>query len=120
MPPDQAIAHGNGPDGHDRVEELDHLEGVLLGRVEKVETVLDLGDLKRVLVDAVLEDELLEVQERALVVDLLPDLDERAPGVLCGESRALGALGADNDILDLEDLLQDCRREDLRRGGRTE
>ena len=101
------------PDGHNRVEELDHLERVLLAREEKVETVLDFGDLEGVLVHAVLEDELLEVQERPLVVDFLSDLDEGAPGVLGGQPRALLALGALDDVLDLEDLLQNRSREDL-------
>lgn len=103
----------NAPDGHDRVEELDHFERVLLAREEKVETVLDFGDLESVLVHAVLEDELLEVQERPLVVDFLSDLDEGTPGVLGGQPRALLALGALDDVLDLEDLLQHCSREDL-------
>lgn len=101
------------PDGHDRVEELDHLERVLLAREEKVETVLDFGDLEGILVHAVLEDELLEVQERPLVVDFLSDLDEGTPGVLGGQPRALLALGALDDVFDLEDLLQNRSREDL-------
>lgn len=86
---------------------------MLLAREEKVETVLDFGDLERVLVHAVLEDELLEVQERPLVVDFLSDLDEGTPGVLGGQPRALLALSALDDVLDLEDLLQNRSREDL-------
>ena len=77
---------------------------MLLAREEKVETVLDFGDLERVLVHAVLEDELF---------DFLSDLDEGTPGVLGGQPRALLALGALDDVLDLEDLLQNRSREDL-------
>lgn len=95
-------------------EELDHLEGVLLGGVEEVESVLDLSDRDGILVGVVLEDELLEVQESTLVVDLLANLNEGAPGVLGGETSALGALRSLDHVLDLEDLLKDGGREDLK------
>lgn len=86
---------------------------MLLGGVEEVESIFDLGDRDGILVGVVLEDELLEVQESTLVVDLLANLDEGAPGVLGGETSALRALGSLNDVLDLEDLLKDSGREDL-------
>lgn len=104
----------DAPNGGDGAEEVAHLDRVLLRGVEKVETVLDLLDTDRVLVGVVLQDELLEVEEGALVVDLLADLDERSPSVLRGETGALGALRALDDVLDLEDLLQNGGREDLR------
>lgn len=86
---------------------------MLLGRVEEVESVLDLLHADRILVGVVLEDELLEVEERPLVVDLLANLHERAPGVLGGETSALGALSSLDDVLDFEDLLEDGGGEDL-------
>lgn len=102
-------------DGGNGTEEIDHLQSVLLRRVEEVESILDLLNTDGIFVGVVLEDELLEVQESTLVVDLLSDLDECSPGVLGGETGALGALGSLDDVLDLEDLLQDGRREDLHR-----
>lgn len=100
-------------DGGNGTEEIDHLQSMLLRRVEEIESVLDLLDTDGILVGIVLENELLKVQESTLVVDLLSDLDECSPGVLGGETSALGALSSLNDVLDLEDLLQDGRREDL-------
>lgn len=102
-------------DRSDGREEVDHLEGMLLGTVEEVESVLDLGDRNGVLVRAVLEDELLQVEEGAFVVNLLPHLDHCSPGVFRRQPCALGALGTRNDVLDLEDLLENRRREDLAR-----
>lgn len=104
---------GHGLDGSDRTEELDHLERVLLGRIEEVEAVLDLLHRDGVLVGVVLEDELLEVEERPLVVDLLSHLDKRAPRVLGRQTRALRALRTLDEVLDLKNLLQNRRREDL-------
>jgi hypothetical protein len=61
----------------------------------------------------VLENELLEVEEGSLVVDLLSDLYDGAPGVFRCELCAVRALRVGDDELDLKDLLQDSRREDL-------
>jgi hypothetical protein len=61
-----------------------------------------------------LEDQLLEVKERPLVVDFLSDLNHRSPGVLRRQSGALGALRTGDDVLDFEDLLQNGGGEDLR------
>jgi hypothetical protein len=93
---------------------------VLLGRVEEVESILDLGYRNGILVGVVLEDELLKVQESTLVVHLLANLDEGAPGVLGGETCALGALRSLNHVLDLKDLLEDGGREDLCGGAEDE
>lgn len=92
---------------------------MLLGRIKEVKSVLDFLDTDRVLVGVVLEDELLEIQERPLVVDLLADLDERTPRVLGGETSALGTLSSLNEVLDFEDLLEDGGGEHLRRRARA-
>lgn len=92
---------------------------MLFGGVKEIESVLDFLYADRVLVGVVLKDELLEVQERSLVVDLLSDLNQRTPGVLGGETSALGTLGALDDVLDLENLLEDCGGEDLCEGDPT-
>lgn len=73
----------DAPHWRDGGQKIDHLGGMLSTRVEKVETVLDFFDGDGVLVGAVLEDELFEVEEGTLVIDFLPNLDEGAPGVLC-------------------------------------
>ena len=84
-------------------------------RVEEVEPVARLLDRQRVSIRAVLEDELLEVVERPLVVDLLPDLHQRPPRVLRRQPRAVGTLPVLDHELDLEDLLQDRRGQHLQR-----
>ena len=59
------------------------------------------------------QNQLFQEQERPLVVDLLSNLNRSLPHVLRGESSAVGALSVGNDVLDLEDLLEDGRGEDL-------
>ena len=54
-----------------------------------------------------LQDELFEKQKRALVRNLLTDLDERLPRVLRSEFGAVGTLGMLNEVFDLKDLLED-------------
>lgn len=97
----------NPPCWRDGTQEIDHFECMLLRGVEEVETVLDFRDADRVLVGIVLQNQLLEVQERPLVVDLLANLNQRAPGVLGGEPSAFRALRTLNDVFDFEYLLQD-------------
>lgn len=59
------------------------------------------------LVSIVLQDQLLQPQERPLVRNLLPDLHTRFPSVLCRQSRTRRALaGVDNESED-KSLLQD-------------
>lgn len=66
-----------------------------------------------VLVSVVLKDELLEEEEGPLVVDLLSNLNRRLPHVLGRQTSAVRALSVRDDVLNLEDLLQNRRREDL-------
>ena len=106
-----ACGRPNGlPYGDHACEELDHLLCVTARTIEEVETIFDLLDRDRLLLRAVLEDELLEEEERTLVRDLLPDLHERLPGVLRRELRTVRALAILHEVLDLEHLLKDCRR----------
>jgi hypothetical protein len=107
------------PHRGDGGEKVDHLVGVLPGGVEEVEAVFYLADGEGIAVGAVLEDELLEEEKGALVVDLLPHLDEGTPGVFGGQAGAFGALGVGDDEFDLEDLLEDGRGEDLWAGSRA-
>lgn len=79
---------------------------MLLRRIEEIETILDLLHADRILVRVVLQNELLEVEESALVIDLLAHLNQRFPGVLGCQSSAFRALRSLDHVLDLEDLLQ--------------
>ena len=60
-----------------------------------------------------LQDELFEEQKRPLVGNLLAHLNERFPGVLRGELRAVRALAILDEKLDLEHLFEDRRGENL-------
>jgi hypothetical protein len=86
---------------------------VLFAGVEKVESILGFFDSDRVLVGAVFEDELLEVEECPFVVDFLSHLDESPPCVLGSQPGAFGTLSVSDNELDLKDLLQNGSREDL-------
>jgi hypothetical protein len=81
--------------------------------IEKVEPVARLLDGDGVLLDAVLEDELLEEEEGPLVRDLLSDLDDRFPRVLGGEAGTVRALGVLDQELDLEYLFEDGGSQNL-------
>lgn len=100
-------------DGSDSAEEFDHLQRMLLCRVEEIESILDFLDGNRVLVGVVLEDELFEIQESTLVVDLLSNLHECSPSVLRRQSSTFRTLRSGDGVFNLEDLLQNCRGEDL-------
>lgn len=100
-------------DWDDVLEKIDKALGVIpLGKVE-VYAVVHLLNVDGVLVGAMLEDELLEVEESALVRDLLADLDDGAPGVVRVRLCAVGALVVVLDVLDLERLLHDGALGDL-------
>lgn len=101
------------PQGSDGLEEVDELGGVAAVAEVEVEAVGHLLDADGVGVGAVLEDELLEVQEGALVVHLLARLHDGLPRVIGEAGRAGRALHHLHDELDDEHLLEDGRREDL-------
>jgi hypothetical protein len=49
---------------------------------EEVNAIVDLLDVDCVLVCTMLQDQLFEEEESTLVWDLLPDLDDRSPGIV--------------------------------------
>lgn len=98
----------------DSIKKFYHLDSMTSLRIEEVQSVLDLLDADRILVGTVLQDELLQIQERPLVRHFLTDLNDRLPSILGCELGAVRALAVQNDILNLEDLLQDRGSEDLR------
>lgn len=70
--------------GNDRGQEFDHLQGVRSAAVEEIQAILDFFYGDGILLCVVLDDKLLEVQERPFVRDLLADLDQSFPGVFRG------------------------------------
>eukprot|EP00966_Prymnesium_polylepis_P189709 4395626-Prymnesium_polylepis.1 len=94
------------PHRRDRLQEGHELLGVRALVEEEIQAVLQLDDVRRVRVRRVLQDELLEPQEGALVRHLLPHLDDRRPRVLRLAPLAVGALLVAQDIFDDERLLQ--------------
>lgn len=61
----------------------------------------------------VLEDQLLQVQKRPLVVYFLSNLDGSLPHVLGGQSGAVRALSVGNHVFDLKNLLENRGGENL-------
>ena len=55
----------------------------------------------------VFEDELLEIEKGAFVGDLLPHLDDGAPGIGRKGLGAVGTLVVGDDVFDFEGLLED-------------
>jgi hypothetical protein len=92
--------------GHDTAEEIDEFLGVVSRREEEIDTVVNFLDVDCVTVSTVLENKLLEVEESTLVGDLLADLDDGAPCVVCETLLTIGALLVGLDELDFESLLQ--------------
>jgi hypothetical protein len=116
--------NADSPTGYDTGQELDHLDRMISLGIEKVQSIplfADTGGIPSVvsaylsfvpqavaqpfsvrknrpqhsLVRVMLQDQLLEEQERPLVRDLLPDLDGRLPRILRGQlctSRTLPSL----------------------------
>lgn len=68
--------------GNNRAEEIDHLLGVVPLGEEEIQTVLGFLDVHGILVGAVLQDQLLQVQESTLVGDLLANLNRGSPCVV--------------------------------------
>ena len=60
-----------------------------------------------------LEDKLLEKEERPFVGDLLSDLNDGLPGIFGSELCTIWTLTMLDKVLDLEYLLEDRRGEDL-------
>jgi hypothetical protein len=75
--------------------------------VEKVQPIAHFFYSNRVLLSVVFQDELLKVQKRALVRNLLSDLYHGLPSIFGSEFCAIGALTVLYQVLNLECLLQD-------------
>lgn len=103
----------DSPNGHDGSQELHHLQRMTSLRVEEIQSVLHLLHRDRILLRAVLQDQLLQEQERPLVWDLLPDLHQCLPCVLRRQLRAIRTLTVLYEVLDLEDLLENGGRQDF-------
>ena len=91
---------------YDTAEEVDKLLCMVSRREEEINTVVNFLDVDCVAMGTVLEDKLLEVEESTLVSDLLANLDDGAPCVVCKTLLTIGALLVGLDEFDFESLLQ--------------
>lgn len=96
-----------GEGWHDRFEKVDKRHGLILVGKVKVDAVPLLLDVDGVPMGLVLQDQLFEEQECALVCDLLADLDGRSPDVGRVRLGALAALLVGDNIDHLETLLHE-------------
>jgi len=92
---------------YDTAQEIHKLLCVVSRGEEEIDTVVNFLDVDCIAVSAVLEDKLLEVEESTLVGDLLADLDDGAPCVVCETLLTIGALLVGLNELDFEGLLED-------------
>lgn len=90
--------------GCDGGKEIDELDSAIAGGEEKVKSVLNFTDVDTLSMSIMLEDKLLEVEEGALVRNLLAHLDTGAPGIRSVGFGAVRALSVDNDELDFKGL----------------
>jgi hypothetical protein len=108
------------PDWYDSRQEITHLDGVISLGVEEIQTIPLLIDIvgipdksakwsrreaKSLLVGIMLQDQLLQPQERPLVRNLLPDLHTSFPGVLRCQFRTCRTLSSVNNKGEDECLL---------------
>lgn len=82
--------------------------------VKKIQPIPHLLDAHRILLRTMLQNKLFEKQKRALVRDLLTDLNERLPRVFRGKFGAVGTLGMLHKVFDLKHLLENGGSEHLR------
>lgn len=93
--------------------EVTHLLGMISLRKVEIQAILRFLNVHRILVGTGLQNQLLQVQERPLVWDLLPNLNRGSPGVVCITLLAVIALLGCNHIFHLECLLNDSALESL-------
>lgn len=106
--------HGE-PNRHDAGQELDHLDSMTALAVEEIEPIPDLLDGNRVLLGAVLQNQLLEEEEGPFMGHFLAHLHERLPSIFCREFGAVRTLAVLDEVLELEGLLQNRVRQNLYR-----
>eukprot|EP00047_Mylnosiga_fluctuans_P011229 m.20129 g.20129 ORF g.20129 m.20129 type:complete len:556 (+) comp3504_c0_seq1:1194-2861(+) len=109
--------HTHGGDGRQELREVLCIAAVVEVEVNAIRHRLDADGL-RVLV--VLDDQLLQVQERLLVADLLAGLHDGVPRVLGLAAVARVAHLVRDDVLDHKDLLQHGAGEDLLLNGQLD
>lgn len=81
--------------------------------IEEVQAISNLLHRDHVFLGSVLQNELFKEQKSPFMRDLLSDLDQGFPGVLCCQFCAVWTLAVLNEILDLENLLEDGRSKHL-------
>lgn len=94
-------------------QEINHSLGIVSCGEVKVEAMLCLLNVDRILMGAILQDQLLEVEERPLVWHLLPNLNDGSEGMVGETLHTVRALLCGNDVFDLECLLDDGALEGL-------
>lgn len=94
-------------DRHDSLQEVDKAFCMISLRKIEVNAVVHFLDVDRILVCAVLQNSLLEIQKGPFVRHLLSDLNARPPGIVRVTLCAIGALVVVLRVFDLETLLHD-------------
>lgn len=90
-----------------------HLLGVISLREVEIQAILRFLNVHCILMGTGFQNQLLQVQERPLVWDLLPNLNRSSPGVVCITLLAVITLLRRNHIFHLECLLNDSALEGL-------
>lgn len=101
---DQRAALGV-PTGRNTAQEVQHLLGLVPVGIIKVETILDFFDVECILVRAIFQNELLEVQECPLVRHLLSELNSSSESVVREAGLAIRALLIGHDKYNFKCLL---------------
>lgn len=101
---DQRAALGV-PTGRNTAQEVQHLFGLVPVGIIKVETILDFFDVECILVRAIFQNELLEVQECPLVRHLLSELNSSSESVVREAGLAIRALLIGHDKYNFKCLL---------------
>jgi hypothetical protein len=94
------------PYRRDRIQKVDELLCLISVCEEEVQTILDFLDVDSILVCAMLEDELFEVEESSLMRDLLSNLNASSPCIRGVRLCAVWTLLVCNHVFHLECLLQ--------------
>ena len=100
--------------GKYREKKIDELSRFRLRREEKIQTVVNFLDSKCGRVNAMLQNELFEIEERLLVIDFLTNLHDRLPIVGRLATLTFRAHLIVNEKFDDENLLENRRAKYLR------
>lgn len=94
--------------GDHRRQEVDHLLGMVSLREVEIQTILGLLDVDGIFVRAVLQDQLLQVEERPLVRYFLPNLNDSSESMMGEAFHAVRTLLCSDHVFHLKCLLNDC------------